>query len=286
MRAALLVAARSKDAMSDVDIAHTGSVFFTKERGCWCPRNESDSAHDPGVPDRRQRWRFLFAAWRLRNHPRARQQKIVATKELLSFDGEILFNVIGRDEKSDTPAAVRPSIVVAPARQDRQTPIPPYIKHCPLNEQERREYQTTFASPKDHCGTTASLHFSGQLLQIRRRADRSHASRCMWVSARSPRSPMRRSSAELPSQKVITSLRQLRHFESGQNRRPARSSRLARLLCARSNQRRTRTVSATLTGSTDLFIRDGYSFKFIDGIITQLPRAQIQFAHACSIHRP
>jgi len=48
-----------------------------------------------------------------------------------------------------------------------ETPLPPYIKHCPLTETERRrEYQTVFAhAPGSIAAPTASLHFTEELLE-------------------------------------------------------------------------------------------------------------------------
>ncbi len=50
--------------------------------------------------------------------------------------------------------------------QHGKTPLPPYIKQCPLSEQERKQkYQTVFAEDKGSIAApTASLHFTDRLL--------------------------------------------------------------------------------------------------------------------------
>ena len=86
----------------------------------------------------------------------------------LQWQDEHSFTVLQRDEKE---AILQPSFPIETLHEllERygETPLPPYIKHSPLSEPERRrEYQTVFAeTPGSVAAPTAGLHFTEALLE-------------------------------------------------------------------------------------------------------------------------
>lgn len=86
----------------------------------------------------------------------------------LAWQDDCAFTVLSRTEKE---AMLMPSFPIEqlPALLERygETPLPPYIKHSPLTEPERREeYQTVFAQENGSVAApTAGLHFTKDLLQ-------------------------------------------------------------------------------------------------------------------------
>ncbi|MBP9773301.1 MAG: tRNA preQ1(34) S-adenosylmethionine ribosyltransferase-isomerase QueA [Candidatus Peribacteraceae bacterium] len=193
--------------------------------------------------------------------------------EPLSFDGEILFNVIGRDKKEWILQPLFPLEDLLPLL-DRigHTPIPPYIKHCPLNEQElRREYQTTFAKEEGSAAApTASLHFSDQLLKQLEASGRSLARVTLHVGLGTfaPLTHAQLQSGKLhhESYHIDPSTAQFLN-QAKKEGRPiiAVGTTVVRTLESASDDNQSLTA---VSGSTDLFIREGYEFKFVDGIIT------------------
>lgn len=77
------------------------------------------------------------------------------------------FTVIERDGKE---VVLQPSFPMDQLRslleESGETPLPPYIKHSPLNEtQKREEYQTVFAKQEGSVAApTAGLHFTKELI--------------------------------------------------------------------------------------------------------------------------
>ena len=94
--------------------------------------------------------------------------KRLSIGDLLTIDADHSCTVEARDEKV---WMLRPSFSMTelPSILERSghTPLPPYIKHCPLDEEAlRREYQSVFAAhPGSIAAPTASLHFTPELLE-------------------------------------------------------------------------------------------------------------------------
>lgn len=270
--ARLLVAARSKDAMSDDTFAHIDQ-YLPKNAVLVLNETKVIPARMHLVRPTGGKVEILYLRPGDYGTIRVLANRKLHDHEPLSFDGEILFNVIGRDEKEwILQPLFAPALLLPLLDKIGQTPIPPYIKHCPLNEQElRREYQTTFAKEEGSAAApTASLHFSGQLLKQIEASGRSLARVTLHVGL-GTFAPL--TDAQITSGKL--------HHESyhiapstaaflNQAKADGRSiiavgTTVVRTLESAANENQ---ELATLTGSTDLFIRDGYSFKFIDGIIT------------------
>ncbi len=171
------------------------------------------------------------------------------------------------------------------------TPIPPYLKHTTLTEEELRvEYQTVFAK---HDGSvaapTASLHFTEELLQTLAEAGVQIAYVTLHVNL-GTFAPL--SEAALISGKLHTETFHI----------PAVSAEI--LSTARREGRpiipvgttALRTIESAFTadgvcqtpsGSTQLFIREGYEFKMASGLITNfhVPQSSLMMLVAALVGR-
>lgn len=153
-----------------------------------------------------------------------------------------------------------------------ETPIPPYIKNSPLKESELKEkYQTVFAKIKGSVAApTASLHFTKRLMQKLKSKGFNLVFIVLHVNLGT--------FAKLTPGQIASSKLHEEYYEI--NRKTAEL-----LNKAKSNGRPIVAVGTTvvralesasdakgrlakLSGKTDLFIKEGYKFKFIDSIIT------------------
>ena len=162
--------------------------------------------------------------------------------------------------------------IVAVLKKYGKMPLPPYIKNSPLSEARKKtEYQTVFAkNGLSVAAPTASLHFTKKLLsQIKKQG-----SDCKFITLNVGLGTF----APLTQNNIDTGRLHVENFEI--------SSATAKFLNQAKTQGRpiiavgTTVVRALesaagehnplqpVIGSTDLFIRPGYDFKFIDGVIT------------------
>ena len=151
------------------------------------------------------------------------------------------------------------------------TPLPPYIKHSPLTEkQKRKQYQSVFAKTGlSVAAPTASLHFTEKLMSRLKKRGIGIAFVNLDVGLGT--------FAPLKEENIKTGKLHREFYRIGKN--------TANFLNQAKKQGRpviavgttaTRTLEAaaknlkltTLSGTTDLFIRPGYKFKFVDGLIT------------------
>ncbi len=160
------------------------------------------------------------------------------------------------------------------------TPIPPYIKNVPLSEKQlRKEYQTVFAENKGSVAApTASLHFTKRLLREIQKAGHKiiyitlHVNLGTFaplteenlkklklhteyyeISKRSTEILNKAKKDSAPIIAVGTTV--VRALESAVNNHSL--SRETRANCLKK-----------LNGETNIFIKEGYKFKFVDGLIT------------------
>lgn len=162
-----------------------------------------------------------------------------------------------------------------------KTPLPPYIKHSPLSEKQKREqYQTIFA--KDGLSVaapTASLHFTKKLINNLRQQGiaikfvRLDVGLGTFAPLRDENLKTGKLHQEFylidkptaaylnlakhqgrPIIAVGTTVARTLESSVGDGLKPSPTSRLSRI--------------NKLSGTTDLFIRDDYRFKFLDGLIT------------------
>ncbi len=166
-------------------------------------------------------------------------------------------------------------------------PIPPYIKHTPLSQAKlKKEYQTIFAKqPGSAAAPTASLHFTNRLLRQIHAAGVASAFVTLHVGLGT--------FAPLKSENLQSGKLHAEQFEIS----PAAAARLNRYkqqgrpiiavgtTVARTLESATRLPAgqagrgrlSQLTGATQLFIRPGYGWKFVDGLITNfhVPRSSL-----------
>lgn len=171
------------------------------------------------------------------------------------------------------------------------TPLPPYIKNSPLSESDKKKkYQTVFARrPGSVAAPTASLHFTRRLL--RRLRSRGCAVRFVTLHvnlgtfAPLTEAQLRRGRLHEESYEID---RVTAAFLNAAKRagRPviAVGTTVARTLEAAADGRgRLR----RLKGTTDIFIREGRRFLFIDGLITNfhVPRSSLMMLVAALVGR-
>lgn len=161
-----------------------------------------------------------------------------------------------------------------PALLDRYgvTPIPPYIRHCPLSEEDlRREYQSVFArNPGSSAAPTASLHFSDALLRSLQESgiELAYVTLHVGLGTFAPlrEEQWRRGTLHEEWYEIGGATAQTIAAAKRDGRAViAVGTTVARTLESAADG--TGSVSAG-TGSTGLFIREGYQFQVIDGLIT------------------
>ena len=162
------------------------------------------------------------------------------------------------------------------------TPLPPYIKHSPLTEkQKRQQYQTIFAKTGlSVAAPTASLHFTKQLMSSLQK---------QGIAIKFVRLDVGLGTFAALKEKNLTTGKLHKEFyqidkstaaflnRAKKQGRPiiAVGTTVTRTLESSSHLGQglkpfpTKSAKITkLTGTTDLFIGNDYKFKFIDGLIT------------------
>jgi len=151
------------------------------------------------------------------------------------------------------------------------TPLPPYIKHSPLTEkQKRKEYQTVFAKAGlSVAAPTASLHFTKLLLaKLKQQGiDIKFVQLDVGLGTFAPLKEENLKKGKLHNEFYNINRKTSEFLNlSKQQGRPiiAVGTTVARTLESAVKNRQLK----KLQGNTDLFIREKYNFQFIDGIIT------------------
>jgi len=161
------------------------------------------------------------------------------------------------------------------------TPIPPYIKNIPLSEKQlRKEYQTVFADRKGSVAApTASLHFTKSLLSQLKRSGIKIVFTTLHVNL-GTFSPL---TEELFKRSRLHS----EYYEIGKVSadilNKAKKEKLPIIAVGTTVVRTLESASDNrgkinkLKGDTDIFIKEGYKFKFVDGLITNfhVPRSSL-----------
>jgi S-adenosylmethionine:tRNA ribosyltransferase-isomerase len=151
-------------------------------------------------------------------------------------------------------------------------PLPPYIKHTPLTEKEiKREYQSVFAKdPGSIAAPTASLHFTKKLLSDLQK----HGHRIIRVTLHvhlgtfSPLTEEQWKSGKLHTEEyhiAASAAHALEKAKSEKRKIIAVGTTVARTLESASDQHGR--ISKP-SGTTNLFIREGYQWKMVNGLIT------------------
>lgn len=209
---------------------------------------------------------------------RAMVDKKVSVGEQLHI-GTYSFDVVDQDAHVFT---LRPCFPISKLREIAMhyghTPIPPYLKTTPLLEHElRTKYQSMFAQkPASVAAPTASLHFTPRLVADLQRRGISRASITLHVGS-GTFAPL--TNENLRSGKLFREYWELTPRDA------------ERIQAAKKNGQPVIAVGTTATralesselrpghGSTQLFIRPGYKFQTVDGLITNfhLPGSSLMY---------
>lgn len=175
-------------------------------------------------------------------------------------------------------------------QHDGRTPLPPYLRHSPLSERERRiMYQTVFARrPGSAAAPTASLHFTPRLMRALRR----HGVKIEFVTLHVGLGTF----APVTTEHLRTKTLHHEHFEiaPGVASRLNKAKREGRPIIAvgttvaRTLESASRRGSLSrLQGETDLFIQPGYRWSVVDGLITNfhVPKSSLMMLVASLMGR-
>jgi S-adenosylmethionine:tRNA ribosyltransferase-isomerase len=171
------------------------------------------------------------------------------------------------------------------------TPIPPYIKHSPLSERAlRREYQAIFAKTQGSVAApTASLHFTPRLLASLKKAGHTifFVTLHVGLGTFAPLTTQQLTRGRLHEECFDIDVRTARALTlAKKSGKPvvAVGTTVARALESASDAKG-RLVK--LRGMTDIFIREGYVWRFVDSLITNfhVPKSSLMMLVASLVGR-
>jgi len=224
---------------------------------------------------------------------RALTNHFLEVGERVFLTPEIYFECLGKEDKIYT---LRPSFPISDVQkifsQYGETPIPPYIKNSKLSEAELREkYQTVFAKNTGSVAApTASLHFTAELLEKLKRQGIQIEFVTLHVNL-GTFAPLTEDALLIGklhkewyevSEKTATAL-----VKAKQDGRPiiAVGTTAVRTLEEWASEFPRSDLGKI--GETRLFIRPGYEFKFVDGMITNfhVPKSSLLMLVAAFVGR-
>lgn len=223
--------------------------------------------------------------------------KIMADRKLdigsdLRLTDKIHFKVVSQDERF---YLLKPSFpmskLLSVLNRYGITPIPPYIKHSPLKEKELREkYQTVFAADRGSVAApTASLHFTKRLLRKIRKSGIAIRFITLHVNL-GTFAPL--TEEYLKSGRLHSEYYEISSKDADFLNKAKKSGRPIVAVGTTSVRALESAVSGAgkisrAAGMTDIFIRAGYRFKFVDSLITNfhVPKSSLIMLVASLIGR-
>ncbi|MDB4978455.1 MAG: S-adenosylmethionine/tRNA-ribosyltransferase-isomerase, S-adenosylmethionine:tRNA [Candidatus Peribacteria bacterium] len=199
--------------------------------------------------------------------------KKLRDNEVLQLNDCISFTVIGRNEKEwlirpSCPLDELPSVL----EEFGVMPLPPYIKHSPLTRDElKEEYQSVFAKePGSIAAPTASLHFTKELLdQLQQSGIHiAYVTLHVHLGTFSPLTLEQWETGTLHAEYYSIDEENKKIIERAKSdgkKIIAVGTTAARTLESAADEAG---KIARPSGTTQLFIRDGYTFRMVDGLIT------------------
>jgi len=204
---------------------------------------------------------------------------------------KIYFNVAGQEENI---FLLKPSFNINKTyeifNKYGEAPIPPYIKNSPLSKKELKEkYQAIFAKNYGSVAApTASLHFTRRLLTKIKKAGINARFLTLHVNLGT--------FAPLTEENLKIGRLHEEHYEISKetadflNKAKEQGRPIIAVGTTACRALESATVNGSLeklSGTTDIFIREGYKFKFIDGLITNfhLPGSSLMMLVACLVGR-
>jgi len=193
--------------------------------------------------------------------------------EELSVDGQHTFTVL---KKQGSEYQLQPSFSIQHMpkllKQYGAMPLPPYLRHSPLSEKQRQEqYQTVFARQLGAVAApTASLHFTPRLLKQLRAAGHAIVPVTLHVGLGTfaPLTPEQVQSGQLHAEYYQidnAAAKKLMAAKKAGRTIIAVGTTVARTLESASDSHGR---LSKLVGETDIFIRPGYKWQFVDSLIT------------------
>lgn len=193
--------------------------------------------------------------------------------EFLRMDGDRGFAVSGSLEKE---WLLTPSFPIAELtsmlERHGHMPLPPYIKRTPLSPEElRREYQTVFAAnPGSIAAPTASLHFTDALLtQLQEQGiGIIKVTLHVHLGTFAPLTEEQWTAGALHTEEYVIDSDSVSALSAAKKAgRPlvAVGTTVVRTLESASDEKG---VITKPSGTTNLFIKEGYRFKIVDAMIT------------------
>ena len=203
--------------------------------------------------------------------------RVMANKKLdigskLTLTNALSFTVSGQEGKY---YMLKPSFPIAKMESvlesHGQTPIPPYIKQSPLKEKDlRKKYQTVFAKRRGSVAApTASLHFTDRLLKkiAASGIDIKFVTLHVNLGTFAPLTQEHIDTGALHAEAYAIDKKTAAFLNKAkQQGRPIIGSGTT---VVRTLESATQNGALKrLAGETRIFIREGYRFKFIDGMVT------------------
>ncbi len=191
----------------------------------------------------------------------------------LELNKKVFFRVVSQNEKF---YYLKPSFSLNKVYEvlDKygEMPIPPYIKHSPLTQKEIKEkYQTVFAKKVGSVAApTASLHFTKRLIGKLKKSGIKTEFIILHVNLGTFATLNRENLLNKKLHKEYFEIdkktaKLLNKLKKEKKNIIAVGTTVARTLESASNSRG---ELVNLSGMTDLFIQEGYKFKFTGGLIT------------------
>lgn len=153
-----------------------------------------------------------------------------------------------------------------------EVPLPPYIKNTPLQGKKlKSEYQTVFAKKRGSVAApTASLHFTKSLLKSLEVSGISIEFLTLHVNlgtfATLTETQLQQGRLHIEEYEISKTTAERLNLARSEGRRIiAVGTTVVRTLESAANKKG---MLESLGGTTDIFIRPGYRFRFIDGMVT------------------
>lgn len=213
-----------------------------------------------------------------RVHIRALSPAPLASGAVLTIAPRLTLTVIVKEGSQYVlkPSFAMPQLMAVLNRYGT-TPIPPYIKHTPLDERKlRSEYQSVFAKTAGSVAApTASLHFTPRLLAQLKKAghDIRYVTLHVGLGTFAPLTVEQLKAGQLHAEYYS-----IDEVTAGALEKAKKSGRP--IVAVGTTVVRTLESWATTgkrIGETTIFIREGYAWKFVDALITNfhVPRSSL-----------
>lgn len=188
--------------------------------------------------------------------------------------------VTGRDDALFTLSFEQPVMEVL--EQHGSTPLPPYITHAAQDDDDER-YQTVYANqPGAVAAPTAGLHFDTSMLNQLTQTGIAHAFVTLHVGAGTfqPVRTERLSEHVMHAERYTVpteTLQKINKTRQAGGRVIAIGTTSARALESAAIQLADNDPISTITGDTRLFITPGYTFQWVDALLTNfhLPQSTL-----------